>query len=155
MMRPRLSVALLSLSAATLVSIAVHEDYRDTAYLPTPQDVPTIGFGTTAGVHLGDAITPPRALVRLAADADAAAMAVRRCAPVPMHQHEFDAYVSLTYNIGETAFCRSTLVKRLLAGDYAGACTEIKRWTKQAGVVLRGLVRRREAEYQQCVGAAA
>lgn len=152
--QPRTVVAALSLSAATLVGIALHESYRDTAYLPTKADVPTIGFGTTEGVKPGDRIDPPRALVRLLADAGKAEQAVRRCAPVPMYQREFDAYVSLTYNIGGSAFCGSTLARKLNAGDYDGACKEILRWNRQAGRELRGLTIRRRAEYAQCVGEA-
>lgn len=148
----RIQVAALSLSAAALVGIAVHEGYRETAYLPTPQDVPTIGFGTTGGVKPGDKITPERALVRLLGDAGKFEQAVKQCADVPLFQHEFDAYVSLTYNIGSGAFCSSTLVRKLKAGDYAGACREILRWDKQAGRVLPGLTKRRQQEYQQCVG---
>lgn len=148
----RVAVASLSLSAATLVGIAVHEGYRGDAYLPTPNDVPTIGFGTTDGVKMGERITPERALVRLLADASKFEQAVKRCAPVPMFDYEFQAYVSLTYNIGEGAFCRSTLAKRLVAGDYEGACREILRWDKQAGRPLAGLTKRRQAEYRQCTG---
>jgi lysozyme len=150
----RRAAASLVLSAATLVGIAIHEQYRGDAYLPTPQDVPTVGFGTTEGVKLGDKITPERALVRLLADAGRFEQAVKRCAPVPMHQHEFDAYVSFTYNVGEGAFCGSTLAKKLNAGDYPGACRELLRWDKQAGKTLRGLTVRRQAEYRQCMGEA-
>jgi len=153
MKHPRTAVAALSLSAAALVGIAVHEGYRGTAYLPTPQDVPTIGFGTTEGVKLGQSITVERALIRLLADADKFEAAVKRCAPVPMFSHEFNAYVSLTYNIGEGAFCRSTLARKLNAGDYAGACREILRWDKQKGKVLAGLTKRRQEEYKMCMGA--
>lgn len=149
---PRTAVASLVLAASTLVGIAVHEAYRDSAYLPTPNDVPTIGFGTTEGVKMGDSITPERALVRLLADASKFEAAVKRCAPVPMYPHEFSSFVSLAYNIGDGAFCRSTLVKKLLAGDYDGACKEILRWDKQAGRTLRGLTIRRQAEYRQCIG---
>lgn len=152
MRHPRTSIAALSLSAAALVGIAVHEGYRGTAYLPTPQDVHTIGFGTTGGVKPGDKITPERALVRLLGDAGKFEQAVKQCADVPLFQHEFDAYVSLTYNIGSGAFCSSTLVRKLKAGDYAGACREILRWDKQAGRVLPGLTKRRQQEYAQCVG---
>ena len=148
----RVQVAALSLSAAALVGIAVHEGYRGAAYLPTPNDVPTIGFGTTGGVKPGDKITPERALVRLLGDAGKFEQAVKQCADVPLFQHEFDAYVSLTYNIGSGAFCSSTLVRKLKAGDYAGACREILRWDKQAGRVLPGLTKRRQQEYAQCVG---
>ncbi len=152
-MSPRVNVAALALSAATLVGIAMHESYRDDAYIPVKGDVPTIGFGTTAGVKLGDRTTPTRALVRLLADADEYARAVKRCAPVPMHQHEFDAFVSLTYNIGPGAFCGSTLARKLNAGDYAGACAEILRWNKAGGRVLSGLVKRRQYEHAKCTGA--
>ena len=87
---PRTAIAGLVLSAATLVGIATHESYRGDAYLPTPQDVPTIGWGTTDAVKLGDKTEPTRALVRLLHDAGRFERAVKRCANVPMHQHEFD-----------------------------------------------------------------
>lgn len=154
MNRPRLAVASLSLSAATLVGMALHEGYRGDAYLPTPNDVPTIGFGTTSGVKMSDRITPERALVRLLADASTFEQAVKRCAPVPMHDHEFQAFVSLTYNIGAGAFCGSTLARKLNAGDYTGACNEILRWDRQAGKTLPGLTKRRQDEHRTCIGAA-
>ena len=152
MNRPRLAVASLTLSAATLVAMALHEGYRGDAYMPTPSDVPTVGFGTTSNVEMGDRITPERALVRLLADASKFERAVKRCAPVAMHDYEFQAYVSLTYNIGEGAFCRSTIARQLNAGDYAGACREILRWDKQAGKPLAGLTKRRHDEYRMCIG---
>jgi lysozyme len=148
----RTHVAALSLSAAALVGIALHEGYRDEAYTPVPGDVPTIGFGTTEGVKMGDRITPPRALVRLLDDASEFETAVRRCAPVPMYQYEFDAYVLLTYNIGAGAFCSSTLARKLKAGDYAGACAEILRWDKFKGQPLTGLTKRRREEHAKCLG---
>lgn len=150
--RTRKPVAALALSAAALVGISQFEGFRSAAYLPTPDDVPTIGYGTTEGVRMGDTITKERALVRLGDDADKFARAVRRCAPVPMHQNEFDAFTSLAYNIGEGAFCGSTISKRLKAGDYYGACKGILAWDKQAGKVLRGLTNRRQAEFKLCVG---
>lgn len=148
----RTNVAALSLSAAALVGIATHEGFRDTAYVPVPGDVPTIGFGTTSNVSLGDKITVERALIKLLSDATKFEQAVKRCAPVPMFQHEYSAYVSLTYNIGEGAFCRSTLVKKLNALDYEGACKEILRWDKFKGKPLAGLTKRRQQEYNMCVG---
>lgn len=150
-MRARVAVAALTLSASAMVGIALHEGYRGDAY-DDGVGVQTIGFGTTEGVKPGDKITPERALVRLLGDATKFERAVQRCAPVPMYQHEFDAYVSLTYNIGEGAFCGSTLAKKLRAGDYAGACDEILRWNRAGGKVLRGLTKRREAEHKLCKG---
>ncbi|MDP3126380.1 MAG: lysozyme [Thiobacillus sp.] len=148
----------LRTSVAALVGIAQWESYVEVAAPPVAGDVPTNGFGTTRNpdgspLRLGDRTTPPRALVRLLADADQYSRAVKRCAPVPMHQHEFDAYVSLAYNIGSGAFCSSTLARRLMSGDYLGACEQIMRWDKFKGKPLRGLTRRRQAEYRMCIGA--
>lgn len=148
----RTHVAALTLSASALVGIAVHEGFRSSAYTPVPGDVATIGFGTTEGVRLGDSISVERALIRLMQDATKFEKAVKRCAPVPMYQHEFSAYVSLTYNIGETAFCSSTLAKKLNAGDYKGACDQILRWDKFKGQPLAGLTKRRQQEHQMCLG---
>lgn len=160
MIGPRSSIAALVISAAALVGIAQWEDYVSVAAPPVAGDVPTNGFGTTRNpdgspVKLGDRTTPTRALVRLLADADQYARAVKRCAPVPMYQHEFDAYVSLTYNIGPSAFCSSTLALKLGTGDYAGACAQILRWDKFKGKPLRGLTKRRQAEYRMCTGGSA
>lgn len=146
----RVKLAGLSLSAVALVGIALHEGYSDRAYIPVPGDVPTIGFGTTEGVKPGDTITPPKALVRALQDAQKFEGALKRCVKVPLHQHEYDAYISLSYNIGPTAFCGSTLVRKLNAEDYAGACREILRWDRFKGQPLRGLTIRRQQEYELC-----
>jgi lysozyme len=148
----RTQITALAVSASALVSIALHESYRDEGYTPVPGDVPTIGFGHTGpGVQIGQKITVERGLVMLLADADKHAQAVKRCAPVPMYQHEFDAYTSLTYNIGAGAFCGSTVARRLNAGDYKGACEAILMWDKFKGKPLRGLTKRRQAEYKLCL----
>ena len=148
----RVSIATLALSASALVGIAVHEGYREAAYRPVPGDVPTIGFGTTAGVQMGDRIEPVQALVRKLADVQQFEGALKRCVRIPLHQHEYDAFLSLAYNIGSGAFCSSTLVRKLNAGDYAGACAEILRWDRFQGQPLRGLTLRRQAEHRQCLG---
>lgn len=135
------------------MGLALHEGYRGEAYTPVPGDVPTIGFGTTGNVKPGDTITPERALQRALTDAQQFEGALKSCVTVPLHQHEYDAFVSFAYNVGGTAFCRSTLVKKLNASDYAGACAELLRWTKFQGRDLPGLVKRRQAEYRQCMGA--
>ena len=148
----RNQIASLSLSAAALVGIALHEGYRDTAYTPVPGDVPTLGFGTTEGVKPGDKITPPQALARALTDIQKFEGAIKQCVTVPLHQFEYDAYTSLAYNIGSTAFCSSTLVKRLNAQDYPAACAEILRWDKFKGQPLAGLTKRRKQENAQCLG---
>jgi lysozyme len=147
----RLKIAALSLSASALVGIAGWEGYSGNAY----QDIVnvwTIGFGTTKGVKSTDKIDPVKALQRKLDDVKQFEGALKQCVKVPLHQHEYDAYLSLAYNIGPTAFCNSTLVRRLNQEQYDLACREILRWDKAGGKVVRGLTLRREAEYRQCMG---
>ena len=59
--------------------------------------------------------------------------------------------VSWSYNVGTGAACNSTLVKKLNAGDFVGACNELLRWNKAGGQVVRGLVNRRAAEREACL----
>ena len=150
--RTRQAVAALSLSAAGFVGLLAYEGYSGSAYTPVPGDVPTIGFGTTQGVKEGDTITPPEAVKRALEDVQAYEGAIKSCVNVPLFQHEYDAYASLAYNIGPTAFCNSTLVRKLNQYDYEGACKEILRWDKFRGKPLRGLTIRRQKEYKQCLG---
>jgi lysozyme len=150
----RVQIAALSLSATALVGIALSEGYRSDAYAPVVGDVPTIGFGTTENVRMGDKTTPERALVQLLKDSNKFEKAIKKCVSVPLYQYEYDAYIELSYNIGPAAFCKSSIVKSLNAGDYAGACKGILKWDKFNGKPLPGLTKRRQKEYQQCLGSA-
>lgn len=150
-MKRRIAVAALSLSAAGLVSIANLEGFSEKAYIPIPCDVPTIGFGSTEGVKMGDTITPQKALKRLMRDVGVAESAIGRCVKVPLSQSEYDAFTSFAFNVGGEAFCSSTLVKKLNSGDYDGACAELERWVYSQKRVVPGLVNRRQIEYRLCV----
>ena len=160
MNKVRLALATLTLSGAGLVALVAHEGYTDTAVIPVPGDVPTLGFGTTrhesgAPVRMGDKTDPVRALIRAAADVSDKERQLRTCiGDVPMHQHEWDVIVGWAYNVGTGAACRSTLVRKLQAGDYTGACNELPRWVYVAGRKVRGLEVRREKERAQCLGLA-
>ena len=150
--RTRNSLAAIVLSATALVGLVTYEGYTDKAVIPVPGDVPTIGFGTTSGVQLGDTIDPVTALARVLTDINKFEGALKQCVTVPLAQNEYDSFISLAYNIGPTAFCSSALVRLLNAGDYEGACLQILRWNKFKGKPLRGLTIRREKEYQLCTG---
>ncbi|UOZ20285.1 lysozyme [Enterobacter asburiae] len=71
---------------------------------------------------------------------------VSRLVKVGLSQGQFDALVSFTYNLGARSLSTSTLLRKLNAGDYAGAADEFLRWNKAGGKVMNGLTRRREAE---------
>jgi lysozyme len=142
----------LGISGVALIGLLVAEGYRDHAYIPVAGDVPTIGFGTTENVKMGDKVTVTQALNRAMIDVQKFEGAIKSCVKVPLHQYEYDAYTSLAYNIGSGAFCRSTLVILLNQQKYEEACKQILRWDFFKGKPLQGLTIRREKEYQQCIG---
>jgi lysozyme len=166
MNRPRTAVAALGLSAAALVALVLHEGYSDRAITPVKGDIPTLGFGSTtradgSPVRIGDTTTPTKALARALRDIEHFEGALKSCVTVPLAQNEYDAYISFAYNVGSRAFCQSTLVKKLNAQDYSGACYELLRWrffrgedcaAAEHASLCGGLVKRRDAEYRQCMG---
>jgi len=87
----------------------------------------------------------------LQADVETAMASVLALTRVPVNAHELAAYTSFVFNVGHGNFARSTLLKRLNAGDHAGACGELRRWVYAKGRKLAGLVKRRDAEYQLCM----
>ena len=157
----RTLVTALSLSAAAFVGLLAHEGYVGEAY-PDPThgwSVPTIGFGTTHGVRQGDRTDPVSAVQRAMRDVEQFEGAIRQCVHVPLSQIEYDVYVDMAYNIGAAGFCRSTMVRRLNAGNYTGACDAILMWRFSAGQdcsdpanrSCRGLWQRRLAAHQRCM----
>lgn len=149
--KKRAVAASLAASAVALATITHFEGFRSQAYRDVT-GIPTIGYGETKGVKMGDTITHREALERLRISADEHGKGMARCIRVPISQGEYDAYLSFTYNVGVGAFCKSTLNKKLNAGDYEGACKELLRWDKAEGKVLPGLTKRRQEEYKVCLG---
>lgn len=130
--------------------ISSFEDLKLNAY-DDGVGVWTIGIGTTVypngvKVEKGDTCTIEKAKEYFAHDLKRFEKAVNSCLTVLVNQNQFDALVSLAYNIGETAFRTSTLLKYLNMGKYAEAAEQFKVWNKGGGKVLKGLVRRRAAE---------
>jgi lysozyme len=117
------------------------------AFKPTPNDVWTVGWGHTGhDVDQHTICTQVQADAWLANDVGTAERCISGVVTAELLQTEFDALVSLCYNIGCMHFKDSTLVKLINAGDYDGAAEQFKRWNKQAGQELAGLTVRREAE---------
>lgn len=136
----------MNLGTAGEALIKSFEQFRPTAYLPTPRDVPTIGWGHTHGVRMGDTCTQPTAEAWFQQDVASAVAAVNKAVTIPLTQNQFDALVSLAFNIGDGAFSGSTLVRSLNMKEYGFAAGQFAVWNKQAGRVLPGLVTRRAAE---------
>jgi lysozyme len=114
----------------------------------------TIGYGSTSGVTRNMVITEAQAEQMLEEDLVRFERIVERAVRVPVNQGQFDALVSFTYNVGEGNFTKSTLLRKLNAGDAAGASEQFSRWVNAAGKVLPGLVKRRAAECAMFLGAA-
>jgi len=149
---------LLPISQAGLDLIKHFEGYHTkqpdgscTAYLDVA-GVPTIGWGSIHGVKLGMRWSREEAEEALLSEVQGCASTVQRLVTVELDQHQHDALVSFVYNLGAGAFERSTLLRKLNRGDYAGAEAEFLKWvyaSKGAGgpkVKYAGLVRRRKAE---------
>ena len=150
--KKRTTIAGLVVSASLLVSVAVNEGYRGEAYTPVKGDVPTIGFGETQGVKLGQKTDPVRSLIVLENDLDQRKAALAKLIHVPLYQYELDSYMDFAYNVGLENFRTSTLLKLLNQEKYQEACKELLKWDKFHGKVLNGLKFRREQEYKTCIG---
>ena len=113
----------------------------------------TIGFGTTVypnGIKVmkGDTCTEAQAKTYMAHDLKKFEVVVNNAVTVQLNQNQFDALVSLAYNIGASAFSQSTLVKNLNANDIRGAADQFDVWVNAGGQHMQGLVNRRSKEKQ-------
>lgn len=132
-------------SGACRALIREFESCRLEAYR-CPAGIPTIGYGHTRGVKMGDRCTIQQADVWLTQDLEDAEAAVSMLVKKPLTQSQFDALVSFTFNVGAGRLGESTLLILLNRGNYTGAAAQFQRWDKSKGVTLPGLVRRRAAE---------
>lgn len=133
-----------------VMCVSGFEGLRQVAY-NDPVGIPTICFGETKGVKLGQKATVEECKAMLAESLERADQAVMLCTKVPLPDKRRAALVSFTYNVGGTAYCKSTLLRKLNAGDTVGACDELLRWVTARGVTLPGLVNRREQERALCM----
>ena len=112
----------------------------------------TIGYGTTKidgkAIKLGTKITKEQAEAYLRADLEAFAARVASLIKVKLTNNQFGALVSFAYNIGLGAFEKSTLLRLLNAGDYKSVPAQLRRWNKNDGKVMQGLINRREKEIE-------
>jgi GH24 family phage-related lysozyme (muramidase) len=128
MINGRVLVAGLTLSMAAFVGIAVNEGYVDQAMIPTKNDVPTVGIGSTSyedgrKVQLGDRITPVRAIVLASNHISKEEQVFRASLPgVKLYQEEYDLYMDWVYQYGTGRWNKSSMRRELLSGNYKAAC---------------------------------
>lgn len=129
-------------SAKGRALIEAHESLRLDSY-QDDKGVWTIGYGSTDGVHADMTITQQQADERFAVDLHTAETAVNSYVKVPLNQNQFDALISLVFNIGAEAFEESTLLKLLNQSSYIGAAAQFSRWDMSGGQFVQGLLNRR------------
>ncbi len=107
----------------------------------------TIGYGHTGqGVHAGLTITQDQAEAFLASDVAGAVAGVNRLVASAINQNQFDALVDFVFNLGCASLASSTLLRFVNSGDFADATGQFQRWDHAGGVVVPGLLQRRQAE---------
>lgn len=148
--------SVVTLSAAGLLLIATHEGFSHKPYKDTG-GVITNGFGN-ATITPNKSVTVIEALGDLKENTSTAGQAVSRCVTAPMTQGQYDAYVSIAFNVGTNAFCKSTMAKLANANNKVASCNQFDRWVYVAGKDCRikenncsGIVKRRKDEKELCL----
>jgi lysozyme len=123
----RKHIAALALSASALVGLIAHEGYTDKAVIPTKNDRPTVGFGSTfkedgSPVKMGDTITPHKAIARTLNHIQKDEINIRSCVKAPLSQVEYDTMVDFAYQYGTGKLCSSDVVKQANAENYTASC---------------------------------
>lgn len=140
----------------TLVVAVVggYEGLRTKAYRDVV-GIPTVCFGETRGVKMGDTYTVDECKVMLGEALVEFEKGMTKCltSPATIPDKTYVATLSLSYNIGVGAFCKSTVAKRLNAGDIKGACNAFLSWNRGGRPlrVIPGLTRRRQEERALCL----
>lgn len=135
----------MNISQEGLALIKKFEGCRLKAYRCSA-NVLTIGYGHTGGVKEDDTISQPEADELLEKDIAKFEEYVNDNVIVELKQHQFDALVAWTFNLGPGNLRESTMLKKLNNGDYESVPFEMRRWNKAGGKTLDGLIRRRNAE---------
>jgi lysozyme len=154
---PQTKKTLTQRAKYTLAAVAIatpltagFEGLRTVAYYD-PIGIPTICFGETKGVRIGDKKTVEQCEDMLGDRLIGFAKELDKCLVRPIPDRSYAAVLSWTYNVGAGAACQSTLVKKGNAGDLVGMCNELPKWNKAGGAVLRGLTIRRAKEKDLCL----
>lgn len=147
------------------VALVGHEGYTDRAIIPTKNDVPTVGFGSTVNadgtrVKMGDTITPQRAVVLAASHISKEEAVFRASLPgVALHQAEYDIYMDWVYQYGTGRWATSSMRQALLAGQYRAACDALLKYRYSGGFdcsipgnrVCSGVWKRQLDRHERCV----
>lgn len=115
------------------------------------RNIPTVCYGETEGVKLGDHYTKAQCTDMLANKLPRYWKEIARCIKVTVSDNEKIAYTSFAYNVGSGAFCKGSIARKLNAGDHTGACNALLQYDMASGKHINGLARRRKAERAICL----
>jgi len=141
-----------AITGVIVAMVGAFEGLRLSAYRD-PVGIPTICFGETKGVRMGQKHTLEECQGMLVESLKAHERGMVKCLrnPNAISDKTYGAFLSFTYNVGVGAFCKSTLARKANAGDLVGACNQLPRWVRARGIKLPGLVNRRKAEQKMCL----
>lgn len=134
----RKAIAACCLSAAAFVGLLSHEGYTEHTIVPTKNDRPTNGFGSTFDengkpIQMGDKTNPIKALQRSHMHILKDEAGIKKCVTGELAQHEYDTLISFAYQYGTGATCKSAMVKHINAGEYEKACEAYLLYNKSGG----------------------
>lgn len=164
--QPRTLAATLTLSAVALITLVSSEFFTSTAVIPTKNDRPTVGYGSTfwedgRPVKMGDTITPVRALQLAGIHVSKEEERFRASIPgVKLYPKEYDIYMDWVYQYGTGAWSQSSMRSNLLTGNYVAACASMLKYKYSGGYdcsipgnrVCAGVWTRQQARYAACMG---
>jgi lysozyme len=166
MSKARIMVASLALSAAGFIGLVSSESFTDNAVIPTKNDRPTVGYGSTywedgRPVKMGEKITPVRALHVAQAHITKEEISFRKSLPgVKLSQDEYDIYMDWVYQYGTGAWSGSSMRTNLLRGDYVASCTAMLKYKYSGGYdcsvpgnrICAGVWIRQQERVKKCLG---
>lgn len=133
-----------------VAAVGAFEGLRTDAYYDVGGTT-TICYGETLGVEYGDTATKRQCDEMLERRLQEFNDGVNKCVHVSLPDSRRAAFVSLSYNIGINSFCKSTVVRKINAGDVVGSCNAMMMWNKVNGVEWKGLTKRRAKERELCL----
>lgn len=164
--KQKVAIGTLSISALAFVGLIKDEGYTENAVIPTRNDRPTNGFGSTFDengnpIKMGDKVTPVKAVQRSLIHIQKDETRIKQCVTAPLSQVEYDTMVNFSYQYGTGALCKSIIVRAANAGDYAASCRGYLLYRMAGGFdcsipgnkVCYGVWKRSQERYAACMGA--
>jgi lysozyme len=145
------AIAAVGASIALAVAVIGPWEGRELRAYRDIVGVTTICYGETRGVKMGDTKTPAECNSMLALRVAEFEREIHPCLPEELPIKTRAAMISLAYNIGSAAFCKSSIARLAQAGRLYAACDAFTLYNRAGGKVIRGLVNRRAAERDLCL----